>query len=367
MHLGGLLFGVLVAAIVLPGALGQEVTIAQLRSFLMDQQKSRYSDPETAHRLSSISLVERLDDKALNGIIDETKPGPESLEQVRLLAGCSIFFPPPSSESPTFPAPSPEAQDAMLRAADDYAHTALQHLPDFLAVRDTRRFDNTPQGSGARHTKPRILLHWIGEFKDQITYRSGVEITGDQSDQMGSIEMVAHPGMTSRGEFGPILSVVFGDFAQKDVQWARWETDPVDGRLAVFHYNVPQSRSRYLVDFCCYADSDDETLERRFRDHPAYHGEVVLSPDSGVVRRITIEADLDSSAPVVRSNLAVQFDEVEIGGRSYVCPVRSVAMTAVHNRKMERVDGVGIERHLNLVEYRDYHKFGSTSRIITSP
>ena len=169
------------------------------------------------------------------------------------------------------------------------------------------------------------------------------------------------------GEFGPILLLVFGDFKQGSIAWARWEMDPVRGRLAVFHYTVPKPASHYLVDFCCYTTPEDETRELEFRDHPAYHGEVTLSPDSGSVLRITIEADLDTSAPILTSHLAVQYDDVEIGGRSYLCPARSIAMIALHNPKMQHINGIGIERHLNEVEYIDYHKFGSTSRMITNP
>jgi hypothetical protein len=368
MRFGRFLFWALVTASFLSHALAQEVTISQLRSFLMDQGKSKHPDDETANRLSSISLSERLTDQALNRIVNETNPGPESVEQLRLLGDYSIFAPPPSNESPVFPAPEREAQEAILRVGEKYAQGALQHLPDFLAIRDTRRFDNTPQTSGTRRTKPKIRLHWIGEFKDQITYRNGAEIAGDSGDkQIASAEAMLHPGLLSMGEFGPILAVVFSDLVHGDITWARWEMDSIEGRLAVFRYNIPKTGSHYLVDFCCYTRPEDETREFSFRDHPAYHGEVVLSPDSGVVRRITIEADLDSSAPIMRSDLAVQFGEVEIGGRSFVCPVRSVAMTEIHNHKMERVDGVGIERHLNVIQYRDYHKFGSSSRMITNP
>lgn len=353
---------------VLPSALGQGgVTITQLRDFLLTQHKSRQSDIETAERLSSVTLVERLNEQALSRIITEAMPGPESLEQLRLLADYSIFAAPPSSgESSISPAPSPEEQQQMVAAGTEYAQTALHHLPDFMAIRYTRRFDNTPLGSGNKHAKPKILLHWIGEFKDRITYRNGAEIENDSRTQQGTSETV-HPGLMSMGEFGPILSVVFRDFAQGDVAWARWELDPTDGRLAVFHYSVPKAASHYLVDFCCYRNAEDETQELSFRDHPAYHGEVVLSPDSGVIRRITIQADLDNSAPIVGSDLAVQYGEVEIAGRAYVCPVRSIAMTAIHNAKMERIDGLGIERHLNVVQYIDYHKFGSTSRVVADP
>lgn len=368
MRFTGFLFVGLLPASILPDAVGQEVTIAQLRSFLVDQHRLKQSDPETADRLSSVWLSERLTGAALRGIIIEAGPGPEAVEQLRLLADGSMFAAPVATETPTDPRPSPEQEDAMLAAAARYAQTALQHLPDFLAVRITRRFDNRPVALDAKHTRARTQMHWIGEFKNRITYRHGAEIAEDSAaSQQTYAELAAHPGLVSMGEFGPILAQVFSDFKQGKIAWARWEIDPVRGRLAVFRYSVPKPASHYLVDFCCYTTPEDETRELSFREHPAYHGEVMLSPDSGSVLRITIEGDLDTSAPLLTSQLAVQYDDVEIGGRSYICPVRAIAMTAMHNYKMKRINGVGIERHLNEIEYLDYHKFGSTSRMITTP
>jgi hypothetical protein len=368
VRLAGFLLLGLVTASVVPHGFAQEVTIAQLRTFLLDQHRLRHTDTETANRLSSAWLSERLTSAAMRGMIAETEPGPEAVEQLRFLADASIFAGPPTNERLTSPRPSPEQQRAMLAAGAAYAQTALQHLPDFLAVRVTRRFDNRPVGLDAKHTRATMQMHWIGEFKNQITYRNGAEAAEDpDAPQRTSSELAMHPGLVSMGEFGPMLMLVFSDFKQGSIAWARWETDSVRGRLAVFHYTVPKSASHYLVDFCCYTMPEDEAPELEFRDHPAYHGEIVLSSDSGSVLRITIEADLDTSAPILASQLAVQYDDVEIGGRSYLCPVRSVAMTALHNSKMERINGVGIERHLNEVQYLDYHKFGSTSRMITNP
>ena len=368
MRFAGYLFWGFVTASLLPHAVAQEVTIAQLRSYLLDQHKSKHPDSETANRLSSVWLSERLTDAALSRIITETTPGPEALEQLRFLVDGSIFAAPPASESSAFRGPTPDEQRAMLAKGAEYAQTALQHLPDFLAVRVTRRFDNRPFELDAKHTKARMQMHWIGEFKNQMTYRRGAEIAEDSAaPQRTSAELAIHPGLVSMGEFGPILLLVFSDFKQGSIAWTRWESDPVGGRQAVFHYTVPKSASHYLVDFCCYTTPEDETRELSFRDHPAYHGEVILSPDSGRVLRITIEADLDDSAPILTSQLAVQYDDVEIGGRSYLCPVRSIAMTALHNSQMEGINGVGIERHLNEVQYLDYHKFGSTARMITNP
>ena len=346
----------------------QQVTITQLRDFLLVQRRSKHPDSETADRLSSASLGERLTDPDLNQIISDTEPGPESLQQLRLLVEASIFAAPPAGEIPALPPPTPDQQQAMLTAAATYAQTALRHLPDFLAIRDTSRFDNRPAPLDHKHPKARIQLHWTGEFKDQIAYRHGTEIAEDlDTTATTSPQLAIHPGLHSIGEFGPILSLVFNDFRQGTIAWSRWETDPAHETFAVFHYTVPRSASHYLVDFCCYTTPEDETQELSFRDHPAYHGEVILDPDSGVVRRITIESDLDPSAPIISSRLAVQYGSVQIDGRSYICPLHSLATTALHNHKMARIDGIGIEHHLNEIQYLDYHKFGSSSRMLVNP
>ena len=351
-----------------PRAPAQKVTIAQLREFLLAQRQSKHSDSETADRLSSVSLSERLTSQSLQQLIAQTNPGPESTGQLQILAETSIFAPPPAPDSPAFAAPSPDEQHAILAAGTAYAQNALRHLPDFLAVRDTRRYDNKPVPLDKNHGKARIRLHWTGEFKNQITYRHGAEIAEDpQTSQSASADLAIHPGLVSVGEFGPILSLVFSDSAHGSIAWARWEHDPKEGMLAVFRFTVPKSASHYLVDFCCYSNLEEENQDLSFRDHPAYHGEVILNPESGIIRRITIEADLDPDAPVVASQLAVQYGDVDIGGRSYVCPVRSIAIIASRNLALARIDGHGIQRHVNEIQYRDYRKFGSTARMVTGP
>ena len=87
--------GLFIIFILLPTALGQGVTIMQLRDFLLAQHKSRKSDAETADRLSAVTLSERLTEQALSRIITETLPGPDSVEQLRLLNSpiqCNTIF-----------------------------------------------------------------------------------------------------------------------------------------------------------------------------------------------------------------------------------------------------------------------------------
>ena len=133
----------------------------------------------------------------------------------------------------------------------------------------------------------------------------------------------------------------------------------------MFSYRVPRSASHYVVDFCCYRKSLDNPEEYRFRDKPGYHGELYLDTEAGTVDRITLEAEMKDSDPVFASSIAVQYGPVDIGGKSYVAPIHAVAVSQVHNLKMEHVDQVGPEEHVNEVFFEDYHKFGSTFRILT--
>jgi hypothetical protein len=341
----------------------QTVTIAQVRDFLISQQKAKSSDTYSADRLGTVSLSERLDDETLRRLIRDTQAGPETIQQLRLLADYSIFIAPPPPDNLGSVPPTPDQQRRILDAGADYVQRALQRLPDFLATRTTQRFDNAPQPPTTKRGKPKIQLHWVGQLKDQITYRNGGEIS-DSSASSGTAEP-SRLGLTSMGEFGPILSTVFGDFPQGSVVWSRWEVDAQNDRLAVFHFSVPKSASHYLIDFCCYS-GDDQFTEQSFRDKPAYHGEMVVDPNAGTVRRISIEADLDSTVPITASAIAVEYGNVEIGERSYVCPLNSIAILSVRSRIIEHIDGVGIQRQLNETQYADYHKFGSTSRIVAT-
>jgi hypothetical protein len=56
---------------------------------------------------------------------------------------------------------------------------------------------------------------------------------------------------------------------------------------------------------------------------------------------------------------------MEIGGSSWLCPVRSVTKT--DSRNMYQVRGANrYVRSLNQVEFTKYHKFGSDARMLES-
>ena len=51
-------------------------------------------------------------------------------------------------------------------------------------------------------------------------------------------------GLTTKGEFGPILFTVLLDITHSTVKWNHWEQIP-GKTLAVFVFNVPREQSHY--------------------------------------------------------------------------------------------------------------------------
>jgi hypothetical protein len=72
--------------------------------------------------------------------------------------------------------------------------------------------------------------------------------------------------------------------------------------------------------------SSDDNGRSSFAKQTGYHGEIAIDPASGTILRLEIEADLQGFVPLDRSEIMIAFGPVEIGGKSYICPVRSVSI-----------------------------------------
>ena len=104
--------------------------------------------------------------------------------------------------------------------------------------------------------------------------------------------------------------------------WARWEQDAGNPK-AVFRYSVQSRTSRYNVWGCCLPEGDGTN---GFDLIVPYDGEVSIDPVSGAVVRLEAIADLGPFVPLLRSDIVVEYGPVEIGGKTYVCPVKSVSV-----------------------------------------
>jgi hypothetical protein len=360
VRLVALMFGCLMA--VATAHCASPVTIAQLEQFLNPKQTAKESDDEVAARLNQVTLAEQLSGTALARVLAEvgSRSRPKTAEQIELLAAESVFQAPPVGEQPREPAPDAAAQQRMIDAAQTYVNAALLHLPDFLAVRVTRSFDNLINDPKPKHGKPEAQMHFVSEKRREMAYRGGREVAetahGRASEQAS--------GMSTWGEFGGILKIVLNDAFSGNVAWERWQRNEEGTLVAVFRYSIPEASSHYSIDFCCYVPSMENPVELSFHAKPGYHGELFIDAQDGSIARVTVEAELKERDPVVTSAMEVEYGGVEIGGKEFICPVRGVAITETLNLQMKSIDDIGLERRTNLVKFVDYHRFGSTIHIL---
>ena len=346
----------------------QEMTVAELRQFLQAQYAADRNDGRIAGRLGSIELKERLSETTLERMIEELKPGEKSALALEMLADASALLDPPASELPVKDPPDLAAQRSMIDSAIRFAAVSLRHLPDFLATRSTRSFDNSPLlhlqfGSMADAG----VLHPVGTFNRQIAYRNGQEVptkeNGKQTKQDASSQI-----LSTYGEFGVTLATILVDADHGKIVWSHWEQTSA-GVAAVFHYEVPAGASHYAVEYCCRAPAMDRGQSARsglansYRGTPPYHGSLLIDPSTGDVLRYTLETELKPSDPITRSAIWVQYGKVDIGDTSYLCPVQSGAIALVH-RLIFGSSSELVILEINKVAFTNYHRFGSTSRIL---
>ena len=356
-------------------AAARQVTIAQLHEILAAQQTAGKNDGDRAQQLISLELTEQLTQPTLDSITAEFKPGPKTVLSLKLLADSSAFLEPPAGELLAKAPPTVAEQRTMLKSAINFIGVTLHHMPDFLATRLTDSYDNTPLSVTHSGWAPHTDLHPAGTFSHHIVYRNGQEVLDRQSDSSGA-KPKNEPtpvGLTSFGEFGPALGVIISDASKGILKWSHWEQTAA-GQVAVFHFEVPQAASHYTVDYCNMKGSQLVNVGPGivpsgvdadcYHGTPSYHGNLYLDPATGVVLRVTIESDLKPSDPIMRAATSVQYGPVEIGGNSYICPVHSIAISLTKSHAKGDMSDREVLR-INEVSFTDYHRFGSTSRIIT--
>lgn len=343
-----------------------QVTVAQLQQFLSSREAAKESDAEIAQKLSSVALIDQLTAATLARIRARSSIGPETMLQLRLLAASSTFNAPPASELPVAPVPDQNEQQHIIQSTLNYVNSALHRLPDFVATRTTESFDNSPREFDAKASQSITPIHFVSEHRREIAYLNGHETDApsSQSSQPRSQENDL-PGLTTWGEFGPILTLIVGDSFKGSITWSRWQTSESGIRVAVFHYSVPKSASTYLIDLCC-TQMPGSRPQPQFRDKPAYHGEIYIDPATGSIDRVTLEAELAPGSPITYSGIAVQYGRVAIGGVDYICPVRSVAVSELPDPDDEPASSRPPSKFINEVHFLNYHKFGSSARIVPS-
>lgn len=303
----------------------ESVTVQQLTTLIARLHHT--SDAKAAQELQSRTLTERLSPAALQTLTAEL-PGDQSRRALRVLADTSVFLDPPPSEIPNRPAPTAAEQGQILAHVLDFVTGQIPQLPNFLATRVTLHFEETPQDyqqTPAGYTLvPFQPLHLTRSSTADVRYVQGREVV-DPVVVAGKKQPAPDMGLRTWGIFGPVLVTLWTDISRSHLAFSHWEQGP-SGVLAVFHFDVPEAQSHYQVDFCCTEDSEHTHL-RDFRNFAGYTGEIAVDPASGAILRLQIEAGLPPHGFMERAAIAVEYGPVLIGGKAYICPVRSIALS----------------------------------------
>ena len=314
----------------------RQVSVEQLQQ-IIDASRDK-KDADLAQQLSGLTLAERLDGTRFNRF-ETSLPGNKSREALLVIADRSAFLPPSASQTSQEPAPDLIEQRRIMTLVVNYVAKTLPTLPNFLATRTAVRFADSPRslvGDATKYESLRMESASSGE----IRYLDGREVVENGTSESKSAQ--AKRGLESRGEFGPILSTVLLDAARNKLAWLRW--DQTEGvRLAVFSYAVPKEQSHFQIDYCCIADSDGRSHD--FHKLAGYKGEMAVDPETGAIYRLEIDADLKATDPVIKAGIVVEYGPVEIGGRTYTCPVHGIALSLGQSVAEERQEIIQTTPH----------------------
>ena len=338
-------------------------------------------DADLAQKLAGIELTDRLSGTRLADLTSRL-PGDKSRLALMMIADQSILLTPPADEMPLDAAPNTASVQQMLVNVVKYVNATNRQLPNLMAIRFSNGFEDQPREEKMGRTGLESTfdspLHWVGSLKVEVTYRDRHEM----EDKSVKVEKKGNgvAGLITSGEFGPILSIVLADASKSNkLAWTRWEKGS-DGTMAVFHYQVPEDKSNYHVKSCCILEgyNTDGTPRTQISDvRSAYHGDIVFSPADGSIRLLTMEADAPAGALVPVAAIAVEYAATDIGGRSYICPARSISIQRVHNADQSgAISGSyytgsyykgPVKTFLNDVRFSNYRRFGTETKVLTNP
>jgi hypothetical protein len=356
-----------------PDAAPARVTIAEFEQFLTSADRVR--DADLAKKLVGFELTERASSTRLAQWQQSFK-GTRTRQVLTALADLSAFQDLPAVELPADPTPDLATQRAIISRVADYVAKMRPKLPDFSAQRNTTRFElaTSAEIDAERRAiqlfrlrKEKLDYQALGRIRpgpgggqwmyvaaspsSLVTYRDGREIS--EADDARATSDFNSP-LSTVGEFGPILGVVVGDAAHGDLKWGHWERY-ADKTLAVFRYSVPESASHYQIQTSPLGDAT----------FPAYKGEIAVDPATGTVCRLTLLAD--ETAETSESGIVVEYGPVEIAGKTYTVPIRSIAISRAPTRRNDGSVAIPEDMartDLNDVSFTGYHVFRSEMRIL---
>jgi hypothetical protein len=218
-------------------------------------------------------------------------------------------------------------------------------------------------------------IHYTASDEASVTFKNGAEQNplANEKAHWGDNGMIALLGQSPNPN-----TVIEEAQAAGKINWLRWET--LNGHdLAVFSFSVDKKKSHYAVDYCCFPQTSQagETTMRGtevgggagnyqnnadwkdFKGTQAYHGEIYVDPETGVVYRLITQVDFKGSEPVRLENQRIDYGVETIGEKKIVVP-GFVTIDTVEQPFPDSPQGRFIMRHTLFTEnYSNYKISGS--------
>ena len=90
--------------------------------------------------------------------------------------------------------------------------------------------------------------------------------------------------------------------------------------------------SHYRVGACCVPYGNGTGT---FEEPVGYHRQIEIDPTSGALLRLELIAEMKSTTPLDRSDIMIEYGAVEIGSKTYICPLRVSRFLAGGSNGME--------------------------------
>jgi hypothetical protein len=247
--------------------------------------------------------------------------------------------------------PSPQLCDDLRRRgsgfeplanACQYAVTAPHTLPDFVCTETVKQYLSPRQ-------KPQIITAELTIEKTRSHY-GAVTVNGKSKPAYGESGDALFEGLVgSTGEFAMLFNV-FDNSSRAEF------TPPVDvtlGRRQVKRYDFQVKRENNVRWTWFFADT---TI------NPGYHGSIFVDPATGEVVRLVVHAgssEVDPQTPVSEATTTIDYGNVSIAeaGTHHV-PIQGENISCFRGLK-------GCARAE--LTFDNFHKFGSTVRIVPAP
>jgi VWFA-related protein len=268
-------------------------------------------------------------------------------------------------EIPKQDAPDRAAQDRLLTLTKNYLNDQIRKLPDVAATRTTVRYEDTPLFNGDKMTVNYQPLRVVERSKAKVLYREGNEVVESQDFEPNESSKTFY--LITHGTFGALLAEVQQAIETPGrVQWVRWERGP-EGSRAVFGFDVHQAESKNFEGGCCLPD---EQGDDRFRRQSGYRDELTINPSDGTIVRLLLKFDMREYVPMDRDEIVIDYGPVEIGGKTYLCPTRSLSLvrgrSIVSLRAWDQsfLSYGPYSTKVNDMRFSSYHVFRADARVL---